>query len=966
MSTTSEGSTTVVDSQAPPAPRPLRAMLARGAACDLCRSRKVKCDSVKPVCSQCKKSARGNLSEINCVYDGGAAARAGGKRKTSGSATVASNNGTSANDSTSTTNGTGDQAPASSSTTQLPKGQAERGSSKRSRDQGSDEEVEERVAANNLDRDENRSTTSGGGAGGGGGARKRQSGAGHRVETLVERISELERRLRLQSQPVPAAVHTHVRASASPPFYPNPYLPTAVSVPMEARRSMSFNGEGAPEPTAKEITAAWTPESSIRFTGRQLGAEPPENNNANGSAYRPPVPNYASFIPPLPHLSSNFDDGPSSTDFGYNVPKAAAVPPTMSTSTSFPNNSSYPPLNYSSALGLKAEGRAGSSSSSSGFSPAAMNGLQASSAYSVEAHRQTQSPVEYFSSSSHTFPGTAGSSDLFDGGAGTTGDGTPSTEHSVAPSPDDLSLDASLMQMLYPAWPQTLPLPSTVTHLLTVFFNRATIPACMFNRGRLFNALELPPSSPGFPNTALLHAICAYASIWVSPETLGVGGEGGQRKYWESEKSPRDYHYRQARAEIDRVIALSMRSETEKGSINFFQILQATLLCCYMSYHAAAFTELWLLSGLATRLCTPLGLNHLVPWDFSQGQAGPPFPHWRSMSNGKAHIKNGTVYLTPSVSTHALLPPPKDVEEHYERSVTFWIAFSIDRHTSASTDWSTSIDELDISTRLPALTEAAMSHPMLRDPNFLHESTTQIGDLGLYIKAVVLLGRVTNYLQRLPRYQVMPEGETCASVRAKAKAAPEFMELDFALSKFRAATSADFFNSASSINTYLASAYAIPHAASILLHEPFIDRYDKSPTSSIARCLNSAKCVINSTYVLYQSSNDLSGLDPFLGFCWSVVGRALVRDHALRTLWGDIDSAQFSKTLAEHCLSFTTRCSKGGVGILDNLTKTLQGLLDDPFQLLPPDMDDAGNCSATSGGKPHEWPPYGGTQPMCS
>ena len=52
------------------AARPHRAMLPRGAACDLCRSRKVKCDAQKPVCGNCIKSARGNLDSLNCVYEG--------------------------------------------------------------------------------------------------------------------------------------------------------------------------------------------------------------------------------------------------------------------------------------------------------------------------------------------------------------------------------------------------------------------------------------------------------------------------------------------------------------------------------------------------------------------------------------------------------------------------------------------------------------------------------------------------------------------------------------------------------------------------------------------------------------------------------------------------------------------------------------------------------------------------------
>lgn len=38
------------------------------------------------------------------------------------------------------------------------------------------------------------------------------------------------------------------------------------------------------------------------------------------------------------------------------------------------------------------------------------------------------------------------------------------------------------------------------------------------------------------------------------------------------------------------------------------------------------------------------------------------------------------------------------------------------------------------------------------------------------------------------------------------------MNLDYALSKFRTTTSADFFNAGSVIDGHLASAYAIPHA----------------------------------------------------------------------------------------------------------------------------------------------------------
>lgn len=54
-------------------------------------------------------------------------------------------------------------------------------------------------------------------------------------------------------------------------------------------------------------------------------------------------------------------------------------------------------------------------------------------------------------------------------------------------------------------------------------------------------------------------------------------------------------------------------------------------------------------------------------------------------------------------------------------------------------------------------------------------------------------------------------GKTPAEVKRAVKASPAFRELDFALSKFRTATSANVFEG-DSIDGHLASAYVIPHA----------------------------------------------------------------------------------------------------------------------------------------------------------
>ncbi|KAI5477590.1 C6 transcription factor [Pseudohyphozyma bogoriensis] len=841
----------------PPVPLPISTPNPR---CDLCRARKVKCGGERPVCTQCTKSAARGGGEVNCVYEGGASARAGGKKRASNTTTTA-------------TSGAADDSvnePAAGFGGALPSAPDTNGH-KRSRDGDSDDD--------DQDEDDTPDITVNGN-----GRTKKRSGnaAGVRVETLVERITELERRLRLQSQPVPASVHVHARPSASPPFYPAPYLPTPGSAPMEARRSTGGYSVGGVEPSVKDIAAAWTPESSVRFT--PLGSEPPP---AARTGYTAPA--YASFIPPLPHLrefnettdptlGADFS-GTSNGGFRQTVPAFSG--------------SSYPPLNYSAGLGLNGSGTE-----------------------RTPTYAQGTSPNEYLCGDAAVAAAAAAQpTDVFDTGF------ISSTDNSLAPSPEDnFSLDASLLQILYPSWPSSLPLPTTVNHHVSVFFSRAKVPAAMFNHGKFMASLDLAPTDKAFPHTALLHAILAYSCNWMSEDALKKSDELGRMKYWESEKSPRDYHWKEARKEVNKGLS---------GGGNLFQVLQATLLLCYQAYFNADFTDLWMLTGIATRLCTPLGLNHLPPWSFEDNKAGTAPPDWREMMQKASGVADGR--------KTALLPPPETLEDHYERVTTFWVAFSIDRHVSASTDWSTSIDELDVTTPLPVMSISTPAAFNLRNEKFMQTHSPELGSQGLFFKAVILLGRVVNFLQRLPYHSTLKLGESCQSYRARLKKLPEFTELDFDLGKFRALTSADFFKSGGTIDSHLASAYAIPHAASILLHEPFTERWDKSATSSLARCLMSAKCVVNSTYVLYSSSSDLSGLDPFIGWCWTVVGRSLVRDYAVKRLWGDLDSASFSLMLAQHCLSFTTRCSQSGkpIPILAAMAATMQGFLDNPDALLP-------------------------------
>ena len=135
---------------------------------------------------------------------------------------------------------------------------------------------------------------------------------------------------------------------------------------------------------------------------------------------------------------------------------------------------------------------------------------------------------------------------------------------------DEFSLTPELYQILHPQYPLSLPPLSTLHHLLTTFFLRATIPSTMLSRAQILQSLVFGPADARWPEEALLHAMCAYAASFVSPDSLAgpnahddpmasslLGGfDGGlsgvyarRSTYWEMEgdKNPREYHYRHAK-----------------------------------------------------------------------------------------------------------------------------------------------------------------------------------------------------------------------------------------------------------------------------------------------------------------------------------------------------------------------------------------------------------------------------------
>lgn len=121
----------------------------------------------------------------------------------------------------------------------------------------------------------------------------------------------------------------------------------------------------------------------------------------------------------------------------------------------------------------------------------------------------------------------------------------------------------------------------------------------------------------------------------------------------------------------------------------------------------------------------------------------------------------------------------------------------------------------------------------------------------------------------------------------------EFIKLDQNISAFRMSTPRrmlDTRRSDGSIDQSRVLIIGIPHAATIVLHEPFITRQPGDPAHE--RCMQAARAILSMTFSILGSSIDFRHLYCFTSFSWTAAGRALIRDYALKESRGDVAGLQ--------------------------------------------------------------------------
>ncbi|KAF8168009.1 hypothetical protein B0H34DRAFT_814905 [Crassisporium funariophilum] len=442
--------------------------------------------------------------------------------------------------------------------------------------------------------------------------------------------------------------------------------------------------------------------------------------------------------------------------------------------------------------------------------------------------------------------------------------GSPELQNvSVKSNPDPF------MDLLFSGWNPDLPDPATLDHYIDVFFRCDPCGSRVLHKPSFLASMHLSPRDPGFPHSAILHAICAAASRW-SPQNIVTLPDGTRRDQFA------EFHASKTRQYIDKTMA---------SGEDIFSVMQACILLSWYFYQEGRWVEVWIFAAFQTRVAVPLRLNY--PGTFS------------------THGNN---------SPGAYLAPPKDLRDLESRRRTWWMTIVFDRIASVG-GWIHAVDERDLGTELPLRTDDFESgNPVPSNPQdlcsldvFRTHPPQYTDSFLLLIKAVMLFGKVTDFNVRGNL-----RAPTAPSKNQNPFFLPGFEEIDKLVSSdfldslpqiFKNNTGANDAPDGSSLDTDLYMVHIVPHAATITLHNPYIDFTDPLNVST-ARCVNSARCILGAYYVLSATSLDITRLHPFVTICWYLAAVVQVQlckyfieindSERESTVWGEINVLRFA------------------------------------------------------------------------
>ncbi|KAG8688143.1 hypothetical protein FRC09_013082, partial [Ceratobasidium sp. 395] len=255
--------------------------------------------------------------------------------------------------------------------------------------------------------------------------------------------------------------------------------------------------------------------------------------------------------------------------------------------------------------------------------------------------------------------------------------------------------------------------------------------------------------SPKFPHISLLHAICAYASVFSylvdSPPMPNLDQARGDVIFGDrrnvaqaTTESFADRHARWAKETRDEATALGF---------NLLECTQSVVISTGYYYLQGRWVELWMSGGSVLRYCVPLTLNNRMGYH----------------TDGIA---------ADSVDEASLLFHPANCVEREQRVNLFWIAYSNERFQTTPGAWAMSIDDEDVHQVLPysisyyeAGQDTEEPRQTIRTPNVLLVHPRTIDSFTLYVKASVLLSRVRTFKAQVDARRYAEAATTDAEIK---------------------------------------------------------------------------------------------------------------------------------------------------------------------------------------------------------
>ncbi|EFP88211.2 uncharacterized protein PGTG_14295 [Puccinia graminis f. sp. tritici CRL 75-36-700-3] len=421
------------------------------------------------------------------------------------------------------------------------------------------------------------------------------------------------------------------------------------------------------------------------------------------------------------------------------------------------------------------------------------------------------------------------------------------------------------MEVVWTNWPSCLPPRRIISHLVKLYFSlQSGAGQLMFvEPAQLLASLHLPPSHPDFPFVGLLQSIMAVAyqqSVSGNPDQFAFNllRACNIKRYWPMDSAVHHYHAKCAKRAIDQAVF---------NGTHLFQVTQSLNIYCYYAYGAVQLVQAWVCSGLAIQFATPLGLNQLEKCQEHLDRTKP--------------------------KPRSLLPGPRTVVEKYQRAVTFWLAFQMDRFLSVSAGRPHSISESDITTLLPTkpgtsqatigVVDLATNPLSISHPHFFSFHPYDVDEFQLELKATILLGRVSDWLIRAPdpvgfnlqKYWKMPDGPI-PDLRSQ----PDFIQLDQDITTFTMSLPPKFHQTifegeGRQVSHGKVMIMLIINLSIILLHECFITK--ETFNFSFERCLQAASKIKWVGDLIFGSGYDCRLLHPFTNYCWAIAVRVMMR-----------------------------------------------------------------------------------------